>query len=249
MNYIFILLFGIIIGSFLNVCIYRIPRGESISYPSSHCTNCNHKLGVLDLIPVLSYIFLKGRCRYCKEKISFIYPLVEFLNAILYLIFYVKYGGTIGTAKYFILVSLLIVVSVIDFNTQYVYTSTTIFGLLVGIVFIINEFIYSQEGLNSILGGVVGAIIIGLIVFTTKGMGEGDIEIAAVCGLFLGIKGILLALFLSIILGGISGVIVLLLKFKNAKDKMAFGPFIAIGAVIVALYGNEIINAYFKLLI
>lgn len=250
MDYLFISIIGLVIGSFLNVCIFRIPEEQSICFPPSHCTSCQHKLGVLDLVPVLSYIFLHGRCRYCKEKISIRYPLIELLNGLLYISVYYKYGISIITLKYFVLASLLIVISMIDFDTQDVYTSTTLFGAVAGMIFIgIQKFVFEENCLGFILGGVSGVLIIGTIVFVTRGMGEGDIEIAGVCGLFLGLKGILLALFIAVILGGIVGIFILLLKLKNAKDRIAFGPFIAIGAMISALYGNEIINAYLRLLV
>lgn len=248
MDYIFIISLGLVIGSFLNVCIYRIPKEESISYPPSHCVNCNHKLGILDLFPVLSYIFLKGKCRYCKESISVIYPSIEILNALVYLIIYFKFSATIITLKYCILASLLIIIGIIDYNTQFVYTSTIICGGIIGIIFIIIQAItYINSAFDLILGGLIGFVIIGLIVILTKGMGEGDVEIAAVCGLFLGIKGILLGLFLSIVIGGIAGVIILALKLKKAKDKMAFGPFIAIGCLLSMLWGNEILLVYWNL--
>ncbi|HCW53500.1 MAG TPA: prepilin peptidase, partial [Clostridium sp.] len=138
----------------------------------------------------------------------------------------------------------------IDFDTQDVYTSTIMFGAVAGIIFIgVQQFALEERSLEFILGGIAGVLIIGIIVFVTRGMGEGDIEIAGVCGLFLGVKGILLALFIAVILGGIVGIFILLLKLKNAKDRIAFGPFIAIGAMISALYGNEIINAYLRLLV
>ena len=249
MDYILVIILGLVIGSFLNVCIYRIPREESISYPPSHCGNCNHKLVPIDLIPLVSYIFLRGRCRYCKEKISLRYPLIELLNCILYLLVYMRYGQSAFTVKFCILTSLLIVIGLFDYNTQDVYTSTTIFGAIIGAVFIgIQYFIYKEGIIDLFWGGVAGALIIGMIVFLTNGMGEGDIEIAGVCGLFLGLKGILLALFLAIILGGIVGIVILALKLKNAKDKIAFGPFIAIGTIISMLYGNAIINWYLNLL-
>ena len=248
MNYIFIFLLGLVIGSFLNVCIYRIPREESILYPPSHCGSCNHKLGSLDLFPVFSYIFLKGKCRYCKDKISIRYPTIEILNAIVYLLIYFKFGAAIITLKYCILASLLIVIATIDYDTQLVYTASTICGGVIGIIFvIIQSIIYEDNSLDLILGGLIGFGIIGLIVVLTKGMGEGDIEIAAVCGLFLGIKGILLGLFLAIVIGGMAGIIILTLKLKKAKDKMAFGPFIAIGCLISMLWGNKILLVYSQL--
>ncbi|WP_270564390.1 prepilin peptidase [Clostridium beijerinckii] len=250
MDYTLICILGLVIGSFLNVCIYRIPIEKSIAFPPSHCTTCKHKLNPLDLVPVFSYIFLRGKCRYCGEKISIRYPLIEILNGLLYLIVYAKFGLDLITIKYCILVSLLIVISAIDFDTQFVFTSTTIFGGIAGILFILLQYVlYKNNVLDLIIGGILGAIIIGLIVFLTRGMGEGDIEIAAVCGLFLGVKGILLGLFLTIALGGIIGVIVLILKLKKAKEKIAFGPFLAIGSLISMLYGVEILKVYWNLLL
>lgn len=244
-----IIIIGIVIGSFLNVCIYRIPKDESIAFPPSHCTNCKHNLKSFDLIPVISYVFLGGKCRYCHEKISLRYPIIEVVNSILYLLIYLKFGLTIITLKYFILASVLIVIGMIDHDTQFVFTKTTVFGGVVGIIFIIIQGIIYNNGIfDLILGGLIGFAIIGLIVFLTKGMGEGDIEIAVVCGLFLGIKGILLGLFLAIVIGGIFGIIILALKLKNAKEKIAFGPFIAIGCLISMLWGVEILRIYWELL-
>ena len=250
MDYALIAILGLVIGSFLNVCIYRIPVEESIVFPPSHCGKCQHNLSPVDLVPVFSYIFLRGRCKYCKENISIRYPLIESLNGVLYLIVYFKFGLTLIALKYCILVSILIVIGMIDYDTQFVFTSTTIFGGIIAGIFIIIQAIFYKAGvIDLILGGVIGFGIIGLIVFLTKGMGEGDIEIAAVCGLFLGIKGILLGLFLAIVLGGIVGIIILLLKLKKAKDKIAFGPFIAVGSLISMLWGAEMLKFYFSLLI
>ena len=250
MDYALIAILGLVIGSFLNVCIYRIPVEESIAFPPSHCGKCKHNLSPIDLVPVLSFIFLRGRCKYCNEKISIRYPLIESLNGILYLIVYLKFGLTLIALKYCILVSLLIVIGMIDYDTQFVFTSTTIFGgIIAGIFIVIQAVVYKEGIIDLILGGAIGFGIIGLIVFLTKGMGEGDIEIATVCGLFLGIKGILLGLFLAIILGGIVGIIILALKLKKAKEKIAFGPCIAIGSLISMLWGVEILKLYWNLLV
>ena len=250
MEFLFVGIIGLVVGSFLNVCIYRIPREESISYPPSHCGSCNHELEPLDLIPLISYIFLRGKCRHCKEKISLRYPVIESFNCILYLMIYMKYGLSIFTIKFCILASLLIVIGLIDYNTQNVYTSTTLFGLIIGLIFIaIQYFIYKESVSNLFIGGLIGTLIIGAIVFFTGGMGEGDIEIAGVCGLFIGTKLILLTLFLSVMIGGIIGIVILALKLKDKKDSIAFGPFIAMGTIICTLHGEEIINWYLNLLI
>lgn len=249
MEYIFIFILGIVIGSFLNVCIYRIPIEKSIAFPPSHCTNCGHNLKPTDLIPIFSYICLGGRCRYCSEKISKRYPIIEGVNGILYLLICFKFGLTIIALKYCILASILIVISMIDYDTQFVFTSTTVFGGITGIIFIIIQAVVYKNGIADLfLGGLIGFASIGLIVFFTKGMGEGDMEIAAVCGLFLGIKSILLGLFLAIIIGGLIGLIILVLKLKKAKEKIAFGPFIAAGSLISMLWGDEMLRWYWRLL-
>lgn len=248
MEYIFIFVLGIVIGSFLNVCIYRIPIEKSIVFPPSHCTNCKHDLKPLDLIPIVSYIYLGGKCRYCNKKISLRYPAIEGLNGILYLLIYLKFGLTLITLKYCILISILIVIGMIDYDTQFIFTSTTIFGsIMAGTFTIIQGIVYKSGILDSLFGGIIGFGIIGLIVFLTRGMGEGDIEMAAVCGLFLGVKGILLGLFLAIIIGGMVGIIILLFKLKKAKEKIAFGPFIAIGSLVSMLWGIEILRSYWSL--
>jgi len=250
LDYGLITVLGLVIGSFLNVCIYRIPVEESIAFPPSHCGKCKNNLSPIDLVPVFSYIFLRGKCRYCNEKISIRYPLIESLNCILYLIVYLKFGLTLIALKYCILVSILIVIGMIDYDTQFVFTSTTILGGIIAVIFIvIQAIVYKSGTVDLILGGAIGFGIIGVIVFLTKGMGEGDIEIATVCGLFLGVKGILLGLFLAIILGGIVGIIILALKLKKAKEKIAFGPCIAIGSLISMLCGAEILKTYWSLLI
>ena len=245
MEIILIAIIGLCIGSFLNVCIYRIPREESISFPPSHCTNCNHKLQWYELIPVFSYIFLKGKCKNCKEKISLQYPLIELTNAILYVLVFLKYQYSLDTIKFMVLVSFLIVIGVIDLKTKFVYNSTMISMGIVAVVFLITYYAKLKSfPIDNILGGILGLVIIGLIVFITRGMGEGDIEIAAISGLFLGLKGEVFMLFFAVILGGIVGAIILIVKRKSGKTEMPFGPFLAIAAITAIFYGNFIINQY-----
>ena len=245
MEFVFIFVIGLCIGSFLNVCIYRLPKGESISFPPSHCQSCGYRLKVKDLVPVFSYIFLKGKCRNCGEKISIQYPIVEFTNAVLYLCVYLRYGLSVETIKYSIFASLLLVIGVIDFKTTLVCIETTIFGIITSILFIGYSW-YSTKTfpLDNIIGGAIGFLIIWLIVKLTAGMGEGDIDIALVCGLFLGKKGIAITLFFGIILGGLAGVIFLIARKKGKKDEMAFGPYLAMGAFIALMWGERIFNWY-----
>ena len=248
MDYFFVLIIGLCIGSFLNVCIFRIPREESISFPPSHCMTCGYKLKYRDNIPVISYILLKGKCRNCGEKISIQYPLIELLNGILYLLVYYKYGISINTLQYMALVSFMIVIGIIDLKTKYVFTSTIITaGIFQVLLCIAKGIIYKKMPLDNIYGMLLGAVIIGLIVFTTHGMGEGDIEIAAISGLALGFKASIFMLFTAFILGGIAGVFVLLRRKKGLKDEMPFGPFLAVGTILALFFGNSIINAYLSM--
>lgn len=245
MELVFIAILGLCVGSFLNVCIYRIPREESISFPPSHCTSCGYRLKVKDLIPVFSYIFLRGRCRKCKENISIQYPLIELTNALLYICVYLKFGLSIDTIKYIIFISLLLVIAVIDFKTTEVWTSTTLFGVGVGILFMVIDWITNKKiPVDNIIGGAIGFLVIWLIVKLTGGMGEGDIDIALICGLFLGSKGAIITLFAGIVLGGLAGVIFLIRKKKSGKDEMAFGPYLAMGAFIAMIWGEKIIDWY-----
>ncbi len=249
---ILILILVLCIGSFLNVCIYRIPREESIAFPPSHCTTCGYNLKAFDLIPVLSYLVLRGRCRKCGEKISIKYPLVEILNGILYLLIYLKFDLSLNFIAYSILASILIVISYIDLECKYIYSSTTILGAVLGVVYILTG-LYTKDTtlLNNVLGGIIGYLIIYLIVVITKGMGQGDAEIAGICGLFIGIKGILVALFIAIVLGGLVATIILLFKLKDRKAEIAFGPYIAIGTMMYIVIGRELLlfylNFFFKM--
>ena len=248
MDIFLVVIFGLVIGSFLNVCICRIANEESIAFPPSHCTNCGYELKAKDLIPVLSYIFLGGKCRSCKEKISIQYPIVEILNAILYIAIYLKFGFTLNLFKFCLFASLLIVIGFIDFKTKYVYNSTVVFGVVSGILFAVLEWMETKSiPWNYVAGAFIGFGIIYLIVILTRGMGEGDIDIALICGLFLGIKGILVTLFLAIILGGIVATIILIFKLKERKAEIAFGPYLAIGGIIACLYGSRLIDIYLGL--
>lgn len=241
----FVFLIGLCVGSFLNVCIYRIPKEESIAFPPSHCTNCRYKLKAKDLIPILSYLCLKGKCRNCKRKISLRYPIIEILNGLLYLLLLFKFGLSLNFIFYSLLTSLLIVISLIDLDTKYIYSSTTIFGLILGIIYIgVGWYLNDLNIINNLLGGIIGFSIIYLIVIVTKGMGEGDAEIAGICGLFFGIKGILVTLFISIVLGGIVASLILTFKLKDKKSEIAFGPYIAIAAVIYLFLGKELLSLY-----
>ena len=232
----------------MNVCIYRIAREESISFPPSHCTKCGYELKVKDLVPVLSYVFLGGKCRACKEKISIKYPLVEILNALLYVVIYLNYGLSFEFFKFIIFASLMIVIGFIDFETKYVFNSTVVFGVVSGIIFLIAEWIITKNiPWTNLAGAAIGFGVIWTIVTLTGGMGEGDIDIALLCGLFVGIKGIIVTLFLAFVLGGVVALFIIILKLKERKEEMAFGPYLAISGMIAMLYSTQLIELYLKL--
>lgn len=243
---ILIFLLGILIGSFLNVCIFRIPKEESIAFPPSHCGNCNTKLKGKDLVPIFSYIFLKGRCRYCKEKVSIQYPLIEGFTGILFLILYLKFGLTLELFSYITLTAILIVIGIIDFKTHYVYTSNIITGIIFGGIFIISGFILGEKVdlINVVLGAFIPALILAIIVWTTNSMGWGDVEIIFMTGIFLGLKLNLLNLFISIVIGGIYAIYLMIFKKKSGKEEMAFGPYIASATYITILFGNQMLDWY-----
>ncbi len=232
----------------MNVCIYRIAREESISFPPSHCTSCGYELKPKDLVPVLSYAFLGGKCRSCKEKISIRYPLIEILNALLYVVIYLNYGFSFELFKFAVFASLMIVIGFIDFDTKYVFNSTVILGVVSGIIFLIAEWIITKNiPWTNLAGAAIGFGVIWTIVALTGGMGEGDIDIALICGLFLGIRGIIVTLFLAFVLGGVVALFMMILKLKDRKEEMAFGPYLAISGMIAMLYSTQLIELYLKL--
>lgn len=247
----FIFLMGLIIGSFLNVCIYRIPKGDSIIYPSSHCMNCNTTLKPWDLIPFLSYFFYRGKCRYCGTKISIQYPFIELLNGLIYLFLYYKFGYSLRFIQYGILSSLLIVISMIDLKYQIIPNRLIILGFISSFLFQLPLFIKDISLLvKSITGLLLGGGIFLLISIITKGaMGGGDIKLMGVLGFWLGWKWILFVMFLSFFLGAIISILLLLLKIKGRKDMIPFGPFIGIATLMTVFYGNDIIYYYLMYLL
>ncbi|CAM2831665.1 A24 family peptidase [Hathewaya histolytica] len=241
---ILIFFLGATIGSFLNVCIYRIPKGESIAYPPSHCTNCNGKIKFYDLFPIISWMFLKGKCRNCREKISIRYPLVEFFTGICFLLIFLKYGLTIETLKFSLLTVFLIVIGLIDYDTMDVYTFITWSGIILGGIFIIISYFRGQGVLTYVYGVLLGGGFIALIIILTSGMGWGDVEICALSGIFLGFSNTVVMLFFSFICGGVIGAILIITGKKGRKEAMPFGPFIALASIITILIGDAIINWY-----
>ncbi len=243
-----IFILGLIVGSFSNVCIYRIPRNESIVYPASHCPKCRSNISPKDNIPLISYILLKGRCRNCKSKISLQYPIVELLTGLIYLIVYLIFGLSIQSLIYIILSSTLIIIAFIDLNEQIVPDVISLPGIVIG--FIISFFVPYILFINSALGVLVGGgiiLIIGLagsVIFKKEAMGGGDVKLAAMIGAFLGWRYIIISLFLGFFLGALAGIFLILSKIKSREDAIPFGPFIVLGSFITLFWGEKIISWY-----
>lgn len=246
--YILIFTLGIIIGSFLNVCIYRIPKEESIAFPSSHCIHCSHALKWYDLVPILSFLSLKGKCRYCGGVISPQYPIVELLNGIIYLLLFLYFGLTINFIFYSFILSILIIISFIDYFHQIIPDGLVLLILVSTIIH--KAFIYIVyktplsflDSISSFIGAGLLFFIIALV--SNGGMGGGDIKLSAVLGFILGLKKTLLNILLSFIIGAVFSIILLLSGKKGRKDAIPFGPFINISFLITLLYGECIINWY-----
>jgi leader peptidase (prepilin peptidase)/N-methyltransferase len=239
-----VVLLALLIGSFLNVCIYRLPREESIVFPASHCTECGTKLKPVDLIPVLSYFILKGKCSSCGSRISAIYPLIELLNVCLYLLIYMNYGMSFKFAAFALLASTLITITFIDIKHQIIPDGLIVFLLITGLA----ANIY-MHGLKEILGFGIGFILGGgiflLIAIATNGaMGGGDIKLMAALGLWFGWKYIIIIGLLSFTIGALVSLTLIILKLKTKKDYIPFGPFISISAYICIFFGDIILQSY-----
>jgi leader peptidase (prepilin peptidase)/N-methyltransferase len=245
---ILIFVLGLIVGSFSNVCIYRIPRNESVIYPASHCPKCRTKIKPVDNIPLLSYILLKGRCRNCGSKISIQYPVVEFLTGLIYLIIYLSYGLSIQSLVYLILASALIIIAFIDLKEQIVPDVISLPGIVVGLIlsFIVPYISFINSVLGALVGGGIILIIawIGSIIFKKEAMGGGDVKLAAMIGAFLGWRYTIISLFWGFFLGALIGIILIMTKIKKREDTIPFGPFIALGSIITLLWGEKIIAWY-----
>ena len=243
MGYLYLIL-GLLIGSFLNVCIDRIPREESVAFPPSHCTRCDNYKKAYDLIPVFSYLLLKGKCRSCKEEITKKYPVIELLTGIIFLSLYIKFALSFELLKYSILSCWLIVIGIIDLETTDIYFLTTLSGIILGVLFIIGGYFLGYGVLDYILGGILGAGVIALIVLLTNGMGWGDVEVFLLSGLYIGWKLTVITLFFSFVLGALIGIVLIISKIKTRKDYIPFAPFISLATIIALLVGDRILKLY-----
>jgi leader peptidase (prepilin peptidase) / N-methyltransferase len=278
--YIIIFIFGIAIGSFLNVCIYRVPLNQSIVKPRSHCPKCNHLIAWYDNIPLLSYLILRGKCRYCKVPISIRYFIVEFITGVLFVLIVRQFQMiNFASMTYLIVVSSLIALSFIDLDhfilPDVITYPLLILGLIISIIlsyvpntgFLINHWMSGPFSVNSgrlypfynagfgmLVGGGI-LLLIGTIakwILKKEAMGGGDVKLLAAMGTFIGYKLVLLTLILASFVGSIIGAVILIQVKKKEKEATSFGhyipfgPYLAIGAVIALIWGNDLINWYFN---
>jgi len=251
--YIFFLIFGTIVGSFLNVVILRLPdKDQSIVFPASHCPKCGANLRWFENIPLLSYLLLRGRCGHCKVAISFQYPLVEFFMGCLSAALFYSFGLSLATFGYFILGAAFLVIIFIDIHHQIIPDLITLPGIITGFLFaVVSDTVTWQSSLLGILlgGGVLYALALSYMVLRKKdGMGGGDIKLLAMIGGWLGWQSLPFVILASSLTGSIVGVTMILLQNKDSQTRIPFGPFLSLAAFCYLFFSTQI-HHYFHLYI
>lgn len=232
---------GLLFGSFANVLIVRIPAGKSIVTPPSHCPHCGHPLRALDLVPVLSWLFLKGKCRYCQGRISPRYPLIELLTAALFVGVFMRWGLSAFTLAGWVLVIILVSAAFIDLDEGIIPDVITIPGVILGLA----VSFFTIGFLPALWGALAfGGVLFVAAVISQGGMGGRDIKLAAAIGAFCGLPGALITLLLSSLLGTLFGIILIMMGRAGRKTPVKFGPFLAVSAYIAFLFSNEIVMWY-----
>jgi leader peptidase (prepilin peptidase)/N-methyltransferase len=259
--YSIVFILGASIGSFINVVVYRLPAKLSILWPPSRCPKCLNRLKAYDNVPVLGWLWLKGRCRYCKTKISFRYPLIEGLTGIIFLIVFSVFQVSIFTIGYWAFCSWLLALSLIDLDTMTLPNPLTKSGLVLGLIFqMIVGFLASGEvgAVKHLITGIFGAVVgiwlfdiialIGSVAFGKTAMGAGDAKLAAMMGAWLGWRYLLVASFIACFVGVLVGGGGILLNRRKIGQTMPFGPSLALGAAIALLSGEAILSLYMRYL-
>lgn len=258
-----VFIFGATVGSFLNVCIHRMPLGESVVWPRSHCPKCKKRIPGYDNIPFLSFAALGGRCRFCKQRISWRYPLVELLTAMMFLVNFIRFGLSYDFVFYSLLVCALIIASFVDIRHRIIPDGISIGGLIIGFIlnsirgFYLNPLSWNIKPMvDSFAGIIIGGGVIFLTGFLfdliyfkilkrppiqgeTESMGAGDVKLLAMIGAFLGWQGALVTFFIAPFLGLVIGVINLLVKKDHT---IPYGPFLSLAAIISIFWAKEIIQ-------
>lgn len=248
----FVFIFGICIGSFLNVCIYRLPESKSIVHPRSMCPSCGTLIASYDNLPIFSYMALRGKCRHCAARISLRYPAIEFISGIFAVGVYLKYGLSLEALIYYTFIATLLVITFIDIDHQIIPDVISLPGIP---IFFAASFALPDITLvESIVGILIGGGSLWIVaqlyyVLTRKeGMGGGDIKLLAMMGAVIGWKGVLFTIFVASAIGTVAGMLVMLKTRTSMKLKVPFGPFLAIGAIAYIFLGPQLITWYFNLL-
>ncbi len=244
-----VIILGLLIGSFLNVVIYRVPEGESLLHTGSHCPHCETPLKARDLVPLLSYILQRGRCRYCGGKVAMRYPFVEGLTGLVFFMGYRVFGlELVPLIGYFGYASLAIAIAFIDYDHQIIPDGLLIFGLLwfllarLGGSYFEGTAIVTLDALWGLLAG--GGVFLLIALLSKGGMGGGDVKYMALIGFAFGLESVVLVMFLSFFIGAVISVVLLMTKIKGRKEAIPFGPFISIGWLLTLLYQEGILQWY-----
>ena len=238
-----IFMFGLAIGSFANVCIYRLPKKESVVFPVSHCTACSTPVRTFDNIPVISYLILGGKCKNCKESISVIYPIIEVITALLLLAGFFKFGLTFDFLIYTVVAPTLVIITVIDIEHQIIPDVITLPGIVLGLAAGSYTIGYIDSFSGCLLGGGLFYL---LAVLSNGGMGGGDIKYIAAAGALVGWQKVLLIIFIGAFLGSFMGLLQIVVQKKSRKSLIPFGPFLAAATLITLFYGNLLIKLYIE---
>lgn len=239
-------IFGLVFGSFFNVVGLRVPKKESIAYPPSHCTSCNRQLTALDLVPVLSYVVLRGKCRTCGTHVSPIYPIMELATGILFALAYSQQGFSLAFVVSLLFISMLVIITVSDIAYMLIPNKVLLFFLP---LFVVGRILVPlTPWWDSLLGAAVGFCLLYLVALLSRGgMGGGDIKLLFVLGIVLGTLKTLLTLAFASAIGLVIGIVVLRITKKGRKTPVPFGPSIALAALISYFYGETIITWYLQL--
>lgn len=248
---VFAFTFGAVVGSFLNVCIYRLPLEQSVVSPGSRCMGCGTAIRWYDNIPILSWLVLKGRCRSCKEPFSIRYPLVELLTGLLAAALFLKFGLSLSLVVMFLFCAALVVITFIDFDHQIIPDEISLPGIILG--FVCSFFLPGHGWLSSLLGIAVGWGSLALIFYGylwltgREGMGGGDAKLLAMMGAFLGLQAVPFIIFASSLVGTVAGLSIMAVQRKDRHLAIPFGPYLALGAVLYIFCGPQLIQWYLQL--
>jgi len=257
-----VFVFGSVVGSFLNVCIWRMPRDESIIKPGSHCPKCNTHIAWYDNIPILSYIVLRARCRHCGESISMRYPLVEALTGALFVLLYLRFSLSVAFVVYAALVASFIIVTFVDIEHYIIPNRISFGGIIAGLVlsftakYIPGGRFIVTDTVQAIAGGAVFATILYLLdrvsqlIFKKPGMGGGDVKLAAAIGLFVGFRLVFAVILVASVVGSILGLLILSLRKTQEDDPshyIPFGPYLVLGTIVVLFFSEDILNFWTNL--